>query len=153
MDGAKNTTKAGCGGTIRDYKGVVIKVFVGPSNATTVIQAELESLLFGIHLCNSLGITNLWVEVDVMLIIHYINGQSSANLVKFYRLRDIKHCLSLISFKILHILREGNAVADFLAKWDCNLDNFVEYDKHNIPKEAKGLARLDRMGLPYIRLH
>ncbi|KAI0497353.1 hypothetical protein KFK09_020576 [Dendrobium nobile] len=111
MDGAKNTTKAGCHGTIRDYKGVVIKAFASPFNATTTIQAELESLLFVIRLCNSIGITNLWVEVDAMLIIHYING---------------------------------NTIANFLAKWGCNLDSFVEYDEHNLPKGAKGLARLNR---------
>ncbi|KAL0919042.1 hypothetical protein M5K25_011110 [Dendrobium thyrsiflorum] len=47
---------------------------------------------------------------------------------------------------------EENAIADSLAKMECNLSSFTEFFDHFLPREIKGLARLDRFSLPYIHV-
>ncbi|KAL0909994.1 hypothetical protein M5K25_020913 [Dendrobium thyrsiflorum] len=72
-DGAKNNFNVGCGGIIRDSNGSVIVDFAAPSTAIHAIQAEIEGLFLGINLCNSLGISSVWIEVDAMLLIHFVD--------------------------------------------------------------------------------
>ncbi|PKU62688.1 Putative ribonuclease H protein [Dendrobium catenatum] len=152
-DGSYNKVNARCGGIIRDYSGKVVEAFAGPSSGINAIQAEVDSLLYGVQLCLTLGLYNIWVEVDAMLLIHYIEGKTSLNPSNFYKIRDIKHCLSLISYYISHIMREGNAVADGLAKLGCSLTGFFDFNDHSLPREIKGLIKLDQLGLPYIRFY
>ncbi|KAI0503969.1 hypothetical protein KFK09_014916 [Dendrobium nobile] len=86
-----------------------------------------------------------------MLLIHYVQGNTLSNLSNYYMLRDIKYWISLITYNISHILREGNVVADPLAKLGCILPIFTEVYKDSLPNKIKGLATLDQLGLPYIR--
>ncbi|KAI0511688.1 hypothetical protein KFK09_012320 [Dendrobium nobile] len=150
-DGSYNSVTAGCGGIIRDHNGKIVVAFAGPSSGTYAITAEIDSLNFGVKLCQSLGFTNIWIEVDALLLIHYISGNSSYNPTNFYKIREIKLALSGMNYSISHILREGNAVADALAKLGCNLDCFYHFNDASIPRNIKGLINLDRMGLPYMR--
>ncbi|KAI0511114.1 hypothetical protein KFK09_011737 [Dendrobium nobile] len=150
-DGSYNSVTAGCAGIIRDHNGKIVVAFAGPSSGTYAITAEIDSLNFGVKLCQSLGFTNIWIEVDALLLIQYISGNSSYNPTNFYKIREIKLALSGMNYSISHILREGNAVADALAKLGCNLDCFYHFNDASIPRNIKGLINLDRMGLPYMR--
>ncbi|XP_028553892.1 uncharacterized protein LOC114580467 [Dendrobium catenatum] len=152
-DGSYNNSFAGCGGIIRDHKGKTVIAYAGPSSGSNALQAEFASLQYGIHLCLSLGLNKIWVEVDALLLIQYISGNLKNNPNNFYMIRDIKHCLSRINFSISHIMREGNAVADGLAKMGCGLDGFVHFNENSLPRDILGLIKLDRMGFPYIRFH
>ncbi|PKU60176.1 uncharacterized protein LOC110095807 [Dendrobium catenatum] len=153
MDGSYNNSTAGCGCIIRDYNGMVVAAYAGPSSGTNAVQAETDSLLYGIQLRSSLGITNIWVEVDALLLLHYINGNSISNPTIFYKVRDIKHCFSPINYSLSHILREGNAVADGLAKMECSMTDFLHFNDNSLPRDIKGLIKLDQMGFPYIRFN
>ncbi|PKU70971.1 Putative ribonuclease H protein [Dendrobium catenatum] len=150
-DGSFNSDTAGCGGIIRDYNGKIVVAFAGPSSGSNAITAEIDSLKFGVDLCLSLGYMNIWVEVDALLLLHYISGNSNFNPTNFYKIREIKLALSGMNFSISHIMREGNAVADALAKMGCNLDCFYHFNEVSIPRNIRGLINLDRMGLPYMR--
>ncbi|PKU72524.1 Putative ribonuclease H protein [Dendrobium catenatum] len=151
-DGSFNNLNAGCGGIIRDHKGMVVMAYAGSSPGTNALQAEIDNLLYGIQLCLSLGINNIWVEVDALLLIQYVNGYSMNNPNIFYKIWDIKNCLSRINFSISHILHEGNAVADGLAKLGCAMNDFLLFNDNSLPREIKGLTKLDRLGLPYMRI-
>ncbi|PKU77873.1 hypothetical protein MA16_Dca005705 [Dendrobium catenatum] len=50
-----------------------------------------------------------------------------------------------------HIFREGNACADWLAKLGCQCASFKEFEASNMPAFLRGLVKLDKLGLPYIR--
>ncbi|PKU80845.1 hypothetical protein MA16_Dca009256 [Dendrobium catenatum] len=56
-----------------------------------------------------------------------------------------------LNYTINHIYREGNACADWLAKMGCIVPTLQEFDENNIPLMLRGLTRLDKIGLPYIR--
>ncbi|PKU76878.1 hypothetical protein MA16_Dca001484 [Dendrobium catenatum] len=150
-DGSYNNENAGCGGIIRDQNGKMVVAYAGPSSGTNYFIAEIDSLLYGVKLCLSLGVNNIWVEVDAFLLIQYINDISKNNPDNFYKIREIKLCLSRMNYSISHILREGNAVVDGLAKLGCNLDCFLHFNENSIPRNIKCLINLDHMGLPYMR--
>ncbi|KAI0530933.1 hypothetical protein KFK09_000481 [Dendrobium nobile] len=151
VDESFKTIKAGCAGLIQDHNGHVIVAFAGPSVANNAIMTELDALNYGVHLCLSLGIINLWIEVDAMLVIHYIFSKVNDNPKYFYTMREIKQCLSTINFSITHIYREANYAAYFLANFGCNLLEFREFMGPALPTSIDGITRLDCLGLPYVR--
>ncbi|PKU67107.1 Putative ribonuclease H protein [Dendrobium catenatum] len=106
-DGVFSRLKVGCGGIIRDCLGNTILAFAGPSIIKTVSLSEILALRYGLNLCNSLGITNVWIELDAQTIIQYIFGKGTANPLYFYIIREIKLRLSSFNFTISHIHREG----------------------------------------------
>ncbi|KAH0450750.1 hypothetical protein IEQ34_021442 [Dendrobium chrysotoxum] len=65
--------KAGYGRLIHDHIRQVLIAFAGPLIASNAILAELHPLSYGVQLCSSLGIVNLWIEVDDMPIKTYLN--------------------------------------------------------------------------------
>ncbi|PKU62487.1 Putative ribonuclease H protein [Dendrobium catenatum] len=152
-DGSYNGKVAGCGGILRNHLGQMIKAFDGPVKGNSALIAELKGIIYGISMCINLGYNRIWIEVDAMLILHYINNNSLFNAENYYLIRQMKQDLSNNNYKISHIYREGNGCADALAKVGCNLLEYAEFSDHDIPKVVKGLARLDRAGLPYIRNH
>ncbi|KAI0524423.1 hypothetical protein KFK09_003792 [Dendrobium nobile] len=115
---------AGCGGILRKHYGKVIIAFAGPVSGNSAFLAELHGLIYGISICIKLGFNRVWIED-----------------------------LSTINFKISHIFREGNGCADVLAKLGCTFLDYYEFHEDDIPSVVKGLTRLDRAGLPYIRHH
>ncbi|KAL0917621.1 hypothetical protein M5K25_012695 [Dendrobium thyrsiflorum] len=150
-DGAFNGYRAGCGGLIRDHSGNVLRAFAAHIPALSPISAELYGLNLGVKMGIHLGLSNIWIEVDVMLLINYINNCSTVNAVNFYLIREIKQNLSKINYQISHILREGNTCADGLANIGCHLSNYLEFNGQLLPKRIKGLVLLDKTGLPYLR--
>ncbi|PKU78391.1 Putative ribonuclease H protein [Dendrobium catenatum] len=151
--GSYNGKVAGCGGILRNHFGKVIYAFAGPVSGNYAFLAELHGLIYGISICIKLGFNRVWIEVDAMLILHYLNSSKLFNAENFYLIRQLKQDLSNINFKITHIFHEGNGCADALAKLGCNYLDYCEFHEDEIPMVVKGLARLDRAGLPYIRHH
>ncbi|PKU84839.1 Putative ribonuclease H protein [Dendrobium catenatum] len=151
-DGAFSNLKAGVGGIIRDCRGNTIMAFAGPSVIRTACLAEILALKYGLNLCNTLGITNVWIELDAQTIIHYISGKGSANPLYLYIIREIKCLLYSFNFVLSHIHREGNAAVDFLADLGGNLNEFMEFTSTSLPPKLVGITHLDRVGMPYIRL-
>jgi len=150
-DGSFKTLNADCGGLIREFNGDIIASFEGTSLVKNTIMAEIQTLKYGVQLSIYLGITNVWIEVDAKLMIHYINGIFNGNPSYFNIIREIHQCLSLITYSISHIYKEGNLVADFFANEGCNVLDFVNYVGTSIPRKLVGLVRLDRICHPYVR--
>lgn len=49
------------------------------------------------------------------------------------------------------VFREGNQAADWLSKRG-SAEITYEYNSNNIPKELKGILRVDNCGLPCLRM-
>ncbi|PKU82515.1 Putative ribonuclease H protein [Dendrobium catenatum] len=101
-DGAFSNLKAGYGGIIRDCRGNTILAFASPSVIRTACLAEILALKYGLNLCNTLGITNVGIELDAQTILHYISGKGSSNPLYFYIIREIKFLLS--SFNLFYLI-------------------------------------------------
>jgi ribonuclease HI len=119
VDGAArgNPGDAGCGAAICDESGAVVKELSRYLDRTTNNVAEYEGLLIGLDALIQLGRKKIRVQSDSQLLVRQLNGE--------YRVKDEKlkvlyqRALTLLrqfdSYRILHVYREMNRVADRLA--------------------------------------
>jgi ribonuclease HI len=119
VDGAArgNPGDAGCGAAIFDENGTVVKELSRYLGRTTNNVAEYEGLLMGLDALIQLGRKKIRVQSDSQLLVRQLNGE--------YRVKDEKlkmlyqRAMSLLrqfdSYRILHVYREMNKVADRLA--------------------------------------
>ncbi|XP_028554237.1 uncharacterized protein LOC114580537 [Dendrobium catenatum] len=138
-DGSVDNYSAGFGGLIRDSSGKVIVAFAGPLPPCMVIYAELMGLLKGLNICIKRGFIYVEIEVDALNVIQIINSTHISYPQFFYLIREIKSALSNLNFTLAHLLREGNACADALAKLGSTLEEEREFDMDNLPRLVKGL--------------
>jgi ribonuclease HI len=119
VDGAArgNPGPAGCGAVIYDENGVVVQQLSQYLGHTTNNVAEYEGLLMGLEAFLQLGRKHIVVQSDSELLVRQLNGQ--------YRVKDEKlkvlfeRAMTLLrqfdSYRILHVGRELNKLADRLA--------------------------------------
>ncbi|HWP23912.1 MAG TPA: ribonuclease HI family protein [Candidatus Binatia bacterium] len=119
VDGAArgNPGHAGCGAAIYDEHGAVRKELCRYLGHATNNVAEYEALLMGLEALIKLGHKRIVVESDSQLLVRQLNGE--------YRVKDEKlqaryrRALALLrlfdSYRILHVPREMNKLADRLA--------------------------------------
>ena len=119
VDGAArgNPGDAGCGAAICDESGALVKELSRYLGRTTNNVAEYEGLLMGLEALIHLGRKKIRVQSDSQLLVRQLNGE--------YRVKDEKlkllyqRAMTLLrqfdSYRILHVYREMNQVADRLA--------------------------------------
>jgi ribonuclease HI len=119
VDGASrgNPGQAGCGAAICDENGTIVKELSRHLGRATNNVAEYEALLMGLEVLLQLGRKNIIVQSDSELLVKQLNGQ--------YRVKDEKlkvlfqRAMTLLrqfdSYRILHVRREMNKLADRLA--------------------------------------
>lgn len=121
FDGACTKESAGAG-----------VVIISPSKQTTHLAYKLnfkvtnnieeyEALLLGLNAAKDMGIKNLQVYGDVDLIIQQVNKSFQAKHVrlKAYRDKALSVMKSFIKFKLNHVPRARNELADSLAVLAC----------------------------------
>jgi ribonuclease HI len=119
IDGAArgNPGDAGCGAVIYDENGIVIKELSRYLGRTTNNAAEYEGLLMGLEALLELGQKNIIVQSDSQLMVRQLNGEYRVKNEKLKNLFD--HAMRLLrqfdSYRILHVRREMNKLADRLA--------------------------------------
>jgi ribonuclease HI len=119
VDGAArgNPGEAGCGAVICDKNGAVIQELSRYLGHATNNVAEYEGLLMGLEALVKSGKKRIVVQSDSQLLVRQLNGE--------YRVKDEKlkilfqRAISLLhrfeSYRILHVPREENQLADRLA--------------------------------------
>jgi ribonuclease HI len=119
VDGAArgNPGEAGCGAAICDETGAVVKELSRYLGHTTNNVAEYEALLMGLEALVQMGRKKVRVQSDSQLLVRQLNGE--------YRVKDEKlkvlfqRAVSLLrrfdAYRILHVPRESNKLADRLA--------------------------------------
>jgi ribonuclease HI len=119
VDGAArgNPGQAGCGAAIYDENGVLVKELSRYLGRATNNVAEYEALLMGLEAVLHFGRKNIIVQSDSELLVRQLNGQ--------YRVKDEKlkvlfeRAMALLrqfgSYRIIHVRREFNKLADRLA--------------------------------------
>jgi len=119
VDGAArgNPGEAGCGAAIYDDTGAVVKELSRYPRSCNQNVAEYEGLMLGLDALLELGREKIVVQSDSQLLVRQLNGE--------YRVKDEKlkvlhqRALALLrqfdSYRILHMRREMNKLADRLA--------------------------------------
>lgn len=119
VDGAArgNPGEAGCGAVICDETGAVVKELRRYLGKTTNNVAEYEALIMGLEGVLALGGKELRVQSDSELLVRQLNGLyrvKDEKLKKLYR-KALGLLRQLKTYRIVHVMREHNRLADRLA--------------------------------------
>ncbi|OVA14271.1 Ribonuclease H domain [Macleaya cordata] len=137
-------------GVIRDNQGWIVAAFHRFYGSGTNNLAESRALLDGLDLCSQMGLRRIAVRVDSKLVASWYHYKSDIpwTLLRWWqKIRERAQDLDLV---VSHVYREVNAPADFMANMglSCRSDHNLW---SNFPPRLVGLARLDRLGIPYLR--
>nr|XP_027060692.1 uncharacterized protein LOC113687227 [Coffea arabica] len=151
VDGSSlgNPGSSGAGGVFRDSGGNVLRGFSYFLGLRTNMEAEASALLEGMLL--STDFQSLQVEMDSQVLMAMVNGNGRVPW-KLWRTISRIQALALgrrITFS--HVYREANGVADALANLASSTGIGQSFGAFALPDYIQGLARLDKMRIPYVR--
>lgn len=150
-DGAcKSNGESGGGGVIRDSRGNTIFAFSHFYGTANSLIAEARALLDGIKYLRTFVSDPAIVECDSQSLVRIIKKEIHCPWSILAYAREVWNVLSEKD-NIGHVFREGNQVADSLASLACSskCNSFFSLDE--LPITIKGIARLDKLGMPSIR--
>ncbi|KAH0686985.1 hypothetical protein KY284_017538 [Solanum tuberosum] len=114
--------------------------------------SEAYVALIGVSWCCDKNIRNIEMELDSIIVINMIKGVTRPSWRLQNIIDDIQHKMHQKNVTISHCYRESNGVADALAKHATTLqEDKVFLHKEDLPKEAIGPLRMDKMQLPSFR--
>ncbi|XP_042964790.1 uncharacterized protein LOC122299021 [Carya illinoinensis] len=147
-----NPVPAGAGGVLRDSDGNIKMAFSVSLGHGTNNFAELLGLLHGIQLVQEQGIVDFDVELDSWLVVHWIKEKNC----KTWYLEDfwekVMEVLQGLNVQISHIFQEGNKAVDYLVRMGAEGRNETLWSVQELPLLLRGILRLDKNGLPSIRM-
>ncbi|XP_077232558.1 uncharacterized protein LOC143869883 [Tasmannia lanceolata] len=117
-----------------------------------ILALEIRAVLAGLQMASSLGLVSIWMEVDSKSAADVINGKTKIPWRCFNRIQVIHQLLSQFhNWRITHIWREGNSVADFLSKRKCSCKG-TDIPPFLSPPTLLHLLDTNRQGNEYCRL-
>lgn len=155
IDGSSlgNPGPSGAGVVLRNCWGEVIAAEYHFIGIATNVYAETKALLFGLQLCIRLGYAGVHVESDSAILLQYLDNPQSWPWRLFHELSEINRLIASHTFHFSHVYREGNTVADALAKhaWE-NRETSSFSQIIYLPHRIRGLILLDTMQVSNIRI-
>ncbi|OIT31215.1 hypothetical protein A4A49_62182 [Nicotiana attenuata] len=148
-----NTGKAGIGGVVRKRNGQMIMAFSAPVHFLTNNYSEVQAALFAILWCCDHNCQELILELETLLVVNMILGKYNTP----WRLKEavtlIQQKVQQHGIKIKHCYREGNEVADGLAKHAATLaQQTIFLNETEMPAEARNAMTMDRRQIPNFRI-
>ncbi|OIT31135.1 hypothetical protein A4A49_64393, partial [Nicotiana attenuata] len=119
IDGSSfNDGRTGAGGIVRDHEAKLVMAFSQQLDIETNNYSEAKAAWFEVHWCLSNGYFNIILECDSMLIIHMLQGKTN---IPWHLQPIVKQVKKMVeqgnnNIKFSHCFREGNQVADVMAK-------------------------------------
>ncbi|CAI9758516.1 unnamed protein product [Fraxinus pennsylvanica] len=141
----------GGGGVIRNDKGMVLAAFATNFGIASNNEAELRALLEGLKFCQHIGVFHVDVECDSKIVVEWMLKCKCIVWYLWDFWEELLNLMNLFEIQVSHQFREGNQVADLLAKMGAHGVTQRFTSGTDLPMYARGLARLDRIGVPYIR--
>lgn len=118
-DGAAkgNPGPAGGGGIIRDHNGTFVSAFQANIGHCSAFRAEVKALQKGLEIAKNLQIAQLEAQLDNLSCIQALNKDS---IVGGECVHELRSCHSMLNdasrkIKLIHVYREGNRAAHWLA--------------------------------------
>ncbi|XP_075088405.1 uncharacterized protein LOC142170404 [Nicotiana tabacum] len=148
----KESGKAGIGGVVRDNQEDFIMTFSIPISCDSNTMAEAKEPEFGGKWCSQNGYTNFSLELESMVVVDML-AEGDTNNVKTKRVIDrASYIVKQTRATVKHCIREGNQVADCLAKLSATTNQRKLFHSfQHLPNSAKGPFLLDKWQLPSIR--
>jgi ribonuclease HI len=122
-DGAARTNDktAGCGGVLRDDRGMWLVGFAKALGDTTAYMAELWGIYEGLKLAKHRGTTRIEVRTDSQVIARSLKERRKGSRMGCTLMQKIRRLLDgNWEVNILHVFREANRCADMLANMGCD---------------------------------
>lgn len=144
---------AGGGMIIRDSGGTFVSAAVAFYGHCSAFRAEVLALTQGLELARDLMITQLEVQVDSLTCVQAI---SSKHPSQGECIHELNYCRTMLgkedwTVKLIHVYREGNRAADWLANSGVSqANNFIILD--NPPVELNRIIEEDIQGVALPRL-
>ena len=153
-DGAvsQSTNLAAIGGLIRDDEGRILKAFQACIGHFSVAYSELVGIWKGIDLSKRMGFSNVILESDSQVALAMIKrpyGQWNWKLCNL--ISKILYLCRGMNISMIHIYREGNAAADWLACDSLKRRVSRDIDPGDVPVPVRQFAYADKRGIPYLR--
>ena len=102
-----------------------VKGFARAIGFTTSIIAEFWALRDGLLLADQIGVQNLVIELDAKVVVELVQSNTTSNAFYSSLLADCRSLLGRFQhFKVQHVFREANRVADALAKLGCSMQEY-----------------------------
>lgn len=143
--------RCGSGGVIRNFRGKLQLAFAVSLGQGTNNFAELCSLLHGLWCIAQLGISNLEIELDSLLIVNWLKQGLCGLWYLFNYWEEIQRYLAEMFVTIQHVYRECNAAANFLALLGAEGTNKNWHQYMELPHRLRGILKIDKVGLPALR--
>ncbi|XP_075084982.1 uncharacterized protein LOC142168225 [Nicotiana tabacum] len=142
---SKKSGKAGIGGVVRDCHGNLIMTFSIPISCDSNTMVEAKAAEFGVKWCNQHGYTNFSLELDSMVVADML-AEGDTNNVKIKMVIDkASYIVKQARVNVKHCFREGNQVADCLAKLATTTNQRrLFHSFQQMPNSAKGPFLLDK---------
>ena len=115
------------------------------------MEAEASALLEGMLLSTDFHF--LQVEMDSQVLLAMVNGNGRIPWTLWKTISRIQTLALGRQVTFTHVYREANGVADALANLASSTGVCQSFGASTLPDHIQGLARLDRMRVPYVRLH
>ncbi|XP_040988931.1 uncharacterized protein LOC121236547 [Juglans microcarpa x Juglans regia] len=141
----------GMGGLIRNEFGRLKLAFAKNLDQGTNNMAELLALYYGLKHCTDLGLQQIEVEMDSLLIVNWLEKKRCGIWYLEDYWEEILQILSSLRLKIRHVYRECNAEAGFLARLASRQHFGMWVHLRDVPHQLKGILRVDKLGLPAMR--
>lgn len=141
------------GGLIRCANGRVLNCFQNYLGKHSIFFVELKAILLGISLCKTMGFRKIVVEYDAANAISALTNKSSKRHWTVCQLiQSVQVCCEGLEVVFQHIHREGNAVADLLAKEALKLKLQRQCMLAVCSATIKQQGYSDNTGVPYLRV-
>ena len=140
----------GAGGVFRDSDGNILAGFSLFLGSRTNMEAEAMALLEGLQ--SSASFHSLQVEMDSQALLNMVNGNGRVPWRLWHTISCIQSLVLDRQVIFTHVYREANAVADGLACLASSTCVSQSFPPSPLSDHIRGLARLDRIQMPYVRL-
>lgn len=137
------------GGIIRDYNGSWVKGFASFLGKGTSLLAEIWAVYLGLMVAKSLGCINLVVESDSSIVVDLLCKDVDYTSHHYSALLELcrSDLTSFPQFKVNHVFREGNRVADKIAQFAgqnssdfCILETLPDFLAVDVLADSVGVA-------------
>lgn len=112
-----NPNRAGFGGIFRGARPSFLGAFSCKADVLSAIEVEILAVIEAVRVAWNKHWSNLWLETDSSLVVHYFKAP---HLVPWRFKTSWANCLHIVrklNFRVSHVYREGNSVADVLANY------------------------------------
>ncbi|XP_060183166.1 uncharacterized protein LOC132613134 [Lycium barbarum] len=146
-------SKAGAGGIVRKINGDLIMASAKPLQFLTNKSSEIQAALHGLKWCHQKNLSDFLIQLNSLFVAQMIQGKSKVPWTYQKLIEENKKIVTQRNVKVIRCYREANMVADALSKFFNNLaqEKFY-YQEGDLPAEALGPLRMDKMGIPSFRI-